>query len=206
MQWVRRGGHPPPDASEADAGAVRAAPRPAGRAAPGLAALFEGVTPDRSHAVLDLGAAADSSLRVYSRFARWVGFADALAVPGSPDGREALASIPSAPGKGYDLVVGWDVLDRVSPAARPGFVKGLAEIVTPRARMFLMLESPDVRAVEVLRFAVTDVGQMSSEVTGAPRPGYPPVPPGELKRLLEPFQVARAFSTRSGLREYLAVR
>lgn len=204
MQWVRRSGRPPPSiASEPNPPAAARVER----VAPGLALLFERVSADRSHAILDLGPADGSSLRVYSRFARWVGFADVLAAASSRDSwREAADALPTNPERPYDLVVAWDVLDRLPPDGRAGFVRRLAEISDPRAKMFLLLESPDERPTDLLRFAVTDVDRVRYEGTGESPPGHPPVPPGELKRLLEPFHVVRAFSTRIGLREYLAAR
>jgi hypothetical protein len=195
--------HPPDIGSEPD----RPAAEQVERNSPGVAALFEGVSADRSHAILDLGPAAGASLSVYSRFARWVGFADVLTAATSSDGaQEALHALPPNPERPYDLVVAWDVLDRLPPGGRASFMQRLTELTAPRAKMFLMLELPDERRLDLLRFTITEVDRLSYQPTREFRPGHPPVPPGELKRLLEPFEVARAFSTRLGLREYVAVR
>ena len=51
---------------------------PVERITPGVPALLNGAREDRSHVLLDLGAAADSGLRACSRFARRVRFADLL--------------------------------------------------------------------------------------------------------------------------------
>src|SRR5688572_18340707 len=61
-------------------------------AAPGVAALLDGVGEDRNHAVLDLGTATDPNLRAYSRFARWIRFADVLREAVGPGPEEAGAS------------------------------------------------------------------------------------------------------------------
>jgi hypothetical protein len=90
------------------------------RPSPGVAALLDGIRDDRSHSVLDLGAASDSGFRLYSRFARRVRFVDLIdneAAAGSRT-RESSA-IPAQPSSPYDLVFAWDILDRLPPEARP---------------------------------------------------------------------------------------
>lgn len=203
MHWVRRiGRHPPPAAPTPDP----AVPEPAERITPGLAAVFERVSEDRSHAVLDLGSADGSSLRVYSRFARWVRFADVLDSASSPAGRAAaLSSLPPNPERPYDLVFAWDILDRLPPQDRPGLVARLAELSAPGARLFIVVESSDLRPTDLLRFTLAGIDRVRYESTGEPRPVHAPVLPADVKRLIEPFQVHRAFSTRVGLREYVAV-
>lgn len=204
MQWVRRigrhagGDGTPPDPSVGG---------PAERVAPGVAAFFEAVGEDRSHSVLDLGPAAGSSLRVYGRFARWIRFADVLSAAVAPAGwPEVLRALPPNPERPYDLVIAWDVLDRLSPGDRPRLVERLAELSAPAARLLVVSASPDLFPVALLRFTLAEVDRMGYEAAGEPRPVHPPVSPAEMKRLLAPFEVHRAFSAQVGLREYVAVR
>ncbi|MEX2572163.1 MAG: methyltransferase domain-containing protein [Gemmatimonadota bacterium] len=187
-----------PDQSGATAGT---------RATAGAAALFERVREDRSRAILDLGPAAGSSLRVYGRFARWVRFADALAEATSPQiWRPMLEALPPNPERPYDVVVAWDILDRLPPKARPALVERLTALSGPEARLFVVTASPDHPPLELLHFALETVDRMRYEHTGLPHPRHPPLLPAEVNRLLMPFEVTRAFSTQVGLREYVAVR
>lgn len=205
MDWLRGTGRPPAsvtpsrnEVSEAVEGA-----------APGVAGLLDGVSEDRSHAVLDLGAATDVSLRVYARFARWIRFADLFGEGGWPrtEGTVAdlLGSIPAQPQHAYDLVFAWDALDRLFPEDRPRLVSRLAELTAPGARLHLMVRSED-GAARPLRFTLLDVNRIRYEPGLAGPLPRPRLLPAELTRLLQPFRVAHAFTLKSGLREYVAVR
>lgn len=206
MDWLRGSGR---------TGSTAAAPSepaaaPAEGAAPGVAALVDGVSQDRSHSVLDLGPAVNANLTVYSRFARWVRFADVLgegglprAGAGAPIG--ALASIPAQPDHPYDLVFAWDALDRLFPEDRPRLIQRLAELTAPGARLHLIVRADDALG-RPLRFTLVDLNRIRYESTaGAPLP-RPRLLPAELMKLLTPFQVLHAFTLRSGLREYVALR
>jgi hypothetical protein len=195
--------HPLPEGSAPE----RRGTDPAERLAPGLTAFFRAVSEDRSHAVLDLGPGASSSLRVYSRFARWVRFADVLAAAGSPSRwPEVLDSLPPHPERPFDLVIAWDVLDRLPADNRPDLVKRLTEITAPDARLFLLSAAPDVAPIGSLRFTLVDLDRMQYESTGEARFAHAPPMPAELQRILPPFELLRAFSTQLGLREYVAER
>lgn len=204
MQWARRiERHPLPAGSAPE----RPGTGPAERLAPGLAAFFRAVSEDRSHAVLDLGPGSSSSLRVYSRFARWVRFADVLTAAISPSGwPEISGSLPPHPERPFDLVIAWDALDRLPAENRPELVKRLAEITTPDARLFLLSAAPDVAPIGLLRFTLVDLDRMQYENTGEARPAHALPMPAELQRILSPFQLLRGFSTQLGLREYVAER
>jgi len=177
------------------------------RVSPGLTALFDRIAEDRSHAVLDLGPASDSSLRVFSRFARWVRFADLLAADKSAKGwAEELTSLPSQPVRPYDLILAWDILDRLDPHERTALVHRLAEISAPDARLYVVVGSSNDASLQSLRFSLLDVDRMRFEKTSAPHPNCPALLPAEVERILEPFHVLRAFTSKVGLREYVAVR
>jgi hypothetical protein len=203
VQWVRRiERHPLPGGSAPEGRGTG----PAERHAPGLTAFFRAISEDRSHAVLDLGAGASSSLRVYSRFARWVRFADVLTAATSPSRwPEVLASLPPHSERPFDLVIAWDVLDRLPAEHRPDLVNRLAEITAPDARLFLLSAAPDV-PIGPLRFTLVDLDRMQYERTGEARPAHLPPMPAELQRVLSPFELLGGFSTQLGLREYVAER
>lgn len=204
MQWLHRvGGHTL---------AARPAPEhpptePAEHIAPGLVAFFDKIAADRSHAVLDLGPGAGVSLRVYSRFARWVRFADVLTTATSPAGwPEVLGSLPPHPERPFDLIIAWDVLDRLQPANRPVLVRRLAEISSPDARLFLLSASPNASAIGLPRCTLLEIDRIQYEMVPEARPAHPPILPAEVPPTIEPFRVLRAFTTRTGLRQYVAER
>lgn len=169
--------------------------------------MLDGVSADRSHAVLDLGAAAESSLRVYSRFARWVRFADLLSATATEAEIEAtLQSVPENPQRPYDLIFAWDILDRVNAKARPRLIARLTEITAPDARLYAIVHSAGEAFRPPLRFALLDVDTICYEESGRALSAGPPILPAELEKVVEPFRVLRAFTTRVGLREYVGVR
>lgn len=206
MDWLRRAGREPPSPErEPDEEASEAVES----AAPGVAALLEGVSEDRSHAVLDLAAATASSLNVYSRFARRIRFADLPGVAASPRGGSVtglLEAIPAQPDHPYDLVFGWDVLDRLFTEYHAPLVARLAEVTTARARLHVVVHGSEDDAVRPLRFRLLDRDRMSYEPTGPAQLARPRLLPAHVGQLLEPFHVMRGFTLKGNLREYVAVR
>lgn len=201
MDWLRGSGRPASTAAApSDPGAA-----PTEGAAPGVAALVEGLTQDRSHSVLDLGPAVNLNLSTYGRFARWMRFADVLGEGGWTHAGGPLSGIPPQPEHPYDLVFGWDALDRLFPEDRPRLVERLAELTAPGARLHLIVRA-DEPVSRPLRFTLIELNRIRYEPTaGAPLP-RPRLLPAELMKLLAPFQVQHAFTLRSGLRECVARR
>jgi hypothetical protein len=208
VKWMRRTGDVPAGVSPASpAVAAQGESERVERISPGIAALFDGVGEDRTHAVLDLGPASASSLRLYGRFARWIRFADLLSATGSEaEWRAAVAGVPPQPQRAYDIVLAWNVFDRVAPEERPRLVERLAAITAPDARVHVIVESAAEALRQPLRFTLLDVDRMAYEPTGRPLLPQPPLLPAEVERLLGPFHVTRAFTSRVGFREYVAVR
>jgi hypothetical protein len=182
-----------------------ALPPPLERAAPGVAALFAGLSADGSHSVLDLGPAAENHLDLYGRFSRQIRVADLLTdPPRGPDWAAALQALPPHPRKPYDVVLVWDLLDRLWPEARPALIKRLAELTAPCAGLYVIVDVSGAPTTRPLRFTLLDLDRMVQSVVGPPRPAHGPLLPAQLERLLDPFRVERAFTLRGGLREYVA--
>lgn len=178
-------------------------------AAPGLAALLQGVSEDRSHAALDLGPATDASLRLYSRFARWIQFADLLgeAWPQARgSGPELLKTVLPQPGRLYDLVFAWDILDRLFPDDRPHLVEWLADSTAPDARLHAVVRASEHAIMTPVRFTLLDVDRIRYESTGTARLPPSRLLPADVAKALAPFQVVHAFTLKTGFREYVAVR
>lgn len=175
------------------------------RSSPGLAAFFEGLSADRTHAVLDFGAASGTGLLVYSEFARWVRFLDLLDDPAPDLTVLAAGAIPPNPPRPYDIVLIWDILDRLPPEDRPRLVERLIDVTAPDARLFAVVTA-DEHPGQVFRFSVLDSDKMWYEPAAQSAVIHPPILPAEVQRLLDPFKVARAFSSVAGLREYYAIR
>lgn len=206
MEWLRRPGrHAPPAEPEPEqvSEAVEAA-------APGVAALFEDVSQDGSHSVLDLGPANPFSLSVYSRFARRIRFADLTGYATSLRGRGSvegvLEAVPPQPDRPYDLIFAWDVLDRLFDEYHEPLVARLARVTAPRARLHVVVRASEEETKRPLRFRLGDIDRMVYEPTGPPEPARPRLLPAPLAQLLAPFQVVHGFTLKGGLREYVAIR
>ncbi len=177
------------------------------RESAGIREFFRGISPDRSHAVLDLGSASETSLEVFEGLARWVRFGELVGRSGQVEGwKEVLDALPAAGERPYDLVLGWDILDRVRPEERPHLIRRLAEITAPEARLHLVVDASERAATRPLRFTLVGRDRMRLETVGPPRANWPPLLPAEVERILPPFRVVRAFTSKAGFREYVTVR
>jgi len=177
------------------------------RAAPGIAALFQDVPQGEDHAILDLGHATESHLSLFARYSRRVRFAGLLPRPPVDQGwADAIDSLPADPARPYELVLAWDLLDRVGPEARPRLIRRLAELAAPGARLYLVVDQSGDPTIEMLRFTILDLNHVRQEVVGPPLPSYGHLLPAQLERLLPPFEIERAYALRGGQREYVAVR
>lgn len=204
MDWQRRIGWRSTSASDlATEAAGRERPE---RNSPGLTEFFDKVSEDRSHAVLDLGAATESALQVYGRFARWVRFAGLLSPTSVTENWTGAAeSIPPNPERSYDLLFIWDILDRLLPEERPALIARLAELSAPSARLFMIVGATDGRARPLRQFTLIAPDRMSYVETPVIHSVESPLLPAEVQRVLAPFEVSRAFSSDIGIREYVAV-
>jgi hypothetical protein len=207
VNWLRRvGRHPPPSEREPDDGVSEAVET----AAPGVAALLRGMSEGASHAVLDLGTAAASSLSVYGRFARQIRFADVPGHAASLRGRGTVArvleTVPVQPERPYDLVFAWDVLDRIFPAYHAPLVARLVEVTAPDARLHVVVRASEQPTIRPLRFMLLDIDRMRYEPTGPAQPGLPRLLPAQLAHLIEPFRVVHGYTLKGDLREYVAAR
>lgn len=182
-------------------------PGPVERHTPGVAALFSGIDEDASHAVLDLGRATGSSLRVYERFAERVRFGDLLAIRSERGLAGALRAIPSQPERPYDLLFVWNTLDRIPPPERSHLVRRLTEVSAPDARLHVVTDASEGTTMEVpVRFSLLDVDRMRYELDGTAGPVQGRLLPADMEQLLAPFRVVRGFTSQTGLREYVAFR
>jgi len=207
VDWLRRTGRP---AGRADPAPVEPESEAIEGAAPGLAALLESVGEHRELAVLDLGPASESSLRWYGAFARRVRFADFLS-----DGRRSqqyasladrLAALPPQPHHPYDVIMVWDVLDRLVGEDRQRLVRRLAELSAPDAVLHAMVLAPEHATLRPQRFTVIETGRIRYEPTSPLRLPRVPVRPADLAPLFAPFRIVRAFTLKGGLREYLTAK
>jgi hypothetical protein len=207
MSWLHRIGRAPQVDAPAPADAEQ---QPVEGAAPGAAALFAGVKQDRSHAVIDLGAATGESLRVYSRYARWVRFADLLGDAWHPPVQRSavalLKTIGPHPERPYDLVFAWDILDRLFPGDRPHLVEWLADVAASDARLHVVIRTAHDEPMQPLRFSLLDVDRLRFEPTGTTRLPPSRLLPADVTKLLAPLQIVHAFTLKTGFREYVAVR
>jgi hypothetical protein len=197
---------PPGEASGGEATA-EARPPEVERSAPGIAALFADLHEDGSHAVLDLGSAAEPTFELYSRFARRIRFADLLTAPMVGETwAAALPSLPPHSDQPYDLVLAWNLLDQLPPEERAPLVERLAHLTTPGARLYVLVDGSGEPTTQPLRFTIQGMDRVAQQAVGDPHPAGPELLPAEVGRLLRPFEVTHAFTLRLGYREYVAVR
>jgi len=118
----------------------------------------------------------------------------------------ALEALPGNAGQPYDVILAWDVFDRLDEAERGAMIDRIVELTAPGARLYAVVASSgDVRRAPV-RSTLVDVSRVAQVTVGPPEPARPPLLPGQVERLLTPFEIAHAFSLRIGLREYVAVK
>lgn len=177
------------------------------RASPGLATLFESLTADGRHSILDLGSAEGRRLRLLGRFARRIRFAEL--VPEPPRGAAldtALEGLrPHSRGR-YDVVLAWDLFDRLDEGERGRVMERILEITDPGATLFAIVDYTESVTRRPIRYRLVELGQVALEPAGPPEPADPPLLPRQVERLLAPFEVVTAVSLRAGFREYVARR
>lgn len=205
-KWLRRIGDGPSSEEESEEPEA-ADPAPIRRAAPALAVVFDGLSRDGGHNVLDMGLASQAHLRLYGRYARRIRFAGLL--PGPPRGADfqaALRELPSDPVHLYDVVLLWNLLDWLDPEQRTHLMERLDRVTSPGARLYAVVDASGESAIQPVRFVPRGPDRVSHEDVGSPRPVGPPLLPAAVEHLLEPFQVKRAFTLRHGQREYAAMK
>ena len=176
------------------------------RKSPGLAALFDVLVADGRHSILDLGPASGAHLRILGPYASQIRFANLLGAAAPGDAwQDALLGLPPNETRPYDVVLAWDVLDRLDPTGRAAFMARLVEVTAAKVRLYAIAGGEGTDAVP-LAFTLVDrdrVLERPSGVTTAPRK---PLLPAQMERVLAPFEVASAYMLRTGAREYVAVK
>jgi len=207
VRWLPRLGRRAPRDVRAEEPEEEARPPLVERPAPGIAALFADLREDGSHRVLDLGAATGSSFRIYSRFARRIRFADLLEAPLRGERwTEALRLLPEAVGEPFDLVLAWNLLDRVPPELRLPVVERLTRITGPGARLYILADTSRKPIYQPFRFTLLGTDRVGQQAMGDPGPAGPGLLPADVTRIIAPFDVVHAFTLRDGYREYVSVR
>lgn len=180
---------------------------PDSRASPGLVSLFGSLHADGRHSILDFGPAEGRRLRLLGRFARRIRFAEL--VPEPPRGDELVGALedlePHSTGH-YDVVLAWDLFDRLDEAERSRVMERIVEVTSLGALLFAIVESSESATRRPMRYSLVELGRVIQEPAGAAQPAGPPLLPRQVERLLSPFEVVTAVSLRAGFREYVARR
>jgi hypothetical protein len=172
-----------------------------------LAALFGTMKAERAHSILDLGEASRRHLAVLSPYARQIRFAGLVPTPPAGDVlRVALERLPPNADHPYDIVLAWDVLDRLGPPDRKALLDRVAELTAPKARLYASVDTSGAETVQPVRWTLVSVERISQAPVGAPERAKPVLLPAQAERMLDPFKVTHAFSLRVGAREYVAAR
>ena len=175
------------------------------RRSPGLALLFEGLSGDGRHAVLDLGLASASRLTLLGPFSRQIRFAGL--VPPDPTTSEVplVESIPADPRRPFDVVLAWDILDYLGESGGTALVRRLDAVTTDDAVLYATVSSATAGgASPSVRMELVALDRVRHDPTGSTRPTSGSLLPARVEKVLSPFRVVRAISLRMGLREYVA--
>ena len=180
---------------------------PRERRSPGLSALFDALAADGRHSILDLGPASGSHLTLLSRYASQIRFANLVAgaAPGK-EWEEAVRALAPNAERPYDVVLAWDVLDRLDPEGRSTLMARLVEVTAPRARLFAIARGETAGGYEALAFMLLDFDRVLERPAGVTTGAGEPLLPAQMQRVLAPFEVVSAFMLRTGAREYVATR
>lgn len=178
--------------------------QPVERASPGLAAVFDELKRDGRHSILDLGSAEGRRLRLLVGFARQIRFAGVIPRIGSDAWPRAIDALVPNPGLPYDVVLAWDVLEQIDETERGPLIERLAEITGRKALLYAVVDASGSVTRRPHSFTMIDHGRLELRAVGPAVPPRASLLPAQVERALEPFQVVRAFSLRSGLREYVA--
>jgi hypothetical protein len=180
---------------------------PRERRSPGLTALFDALAPDGRHSLLDLGPASGAHLALLSRYASQIRFANLLptAAPG-PEWEESVRALAPNLERPYDVVLAWDVLDRLDGQGRSLLVARLTEVTAPRARLYAIVGGENADRSTALTFTLVDFDRVLERPTGVTKTPGQPLLPAQTERALAPFEVTSAFMLRTGAREYVAMK
>lgn len=171
-----------------------------------MTALLDGLVPSGSHSVLDLGPARPSHLRIFAEVSPRIRFADLLTRAGTREWAGALRALPDQAEHPYDVLLLWDVLDRLSPEARGPLVARLGARSAPGARLHALVQASEGFASHPLEFRLLDGGRIRYTPDGPPRPARKLIQSATVEKILAPFRVEHAFTLSAGFREYVAVR
>ena len=183
------------------------APATVERASPGLAALFGALRADGRHSFLDLGAASAANLNVCGRFASQIRFAGGSPHPSAVAAEEAAAaSLPPNVDRPYDVVLAWDTLDWLDEPGRRTLVERVVDITAASARLYLVVDASTTPTRRRTRATLLDTDRVAQRPVGPEEPRGRPLLPAQVEQLIAPFEVQHAYSLRTGLREYVAIR
>lgn len=157
--------------------------------------------------MLDFGTATEAHLRLYSGYARQIRFAGLVPTPPHGEGfSRALDRMPPNRAEPYDMVLAWDILDRLIPEERPILIERLAQLTAPGARLYTVVRASGEATLRPTRFMLVDLDRVAQEVVGPPEAAGHELLPAEVERALAPFRVSHAFTLRAGWREYVAMK
>ena len=204
MGWLDGLLRAPPGQGERDGGVEEEDVPGVERRSPGLALLFEGLSADGRHAILDLGLASASRLTLLGPFSRQIRFAGL--VPPDPTSETPLVeSIPADPRRPFDVVLAWDILDYLGESGGRALVRRLDAVTTDDAVLYAAVSSQTAGgASPAVRMELVALDRVRHDTTDSTRPTSGGLLPARVEKVLSPFRVVRAISLRMGLREYVA--
>jgi hypothetical protein len=211
VSWFRR--RPPATAPESPT----AGPEPEIHRSLALAALFAALPPESRVHALDLGAAVGANveflagrfvckLQVGDLYRSLVADAARFADPESDLVALFREVLPAPPGRRFDLVFAWDLVDYLTKPQIRALATVLAERCRPGAQLFLMVSTGKEIAQTPVRYLFHDeTSLLYRDRSPHTRPG-PRYRPAEIDGLTPGFTLDRTFLLRHGVQEHLLER
>lgn len=165
--------------------------------------------------ILDLGPSMAATVRFFSRYRCRMRIVDLCAVvTGDPKRQARLAGDPravinellSGPPGAFDLVLAWDVFDRLDRRPAEAVVQRLAFLSRPGARLFTLFSTTRGQPTLPLAFAVLDEETLLYRRQAGPPSHRPAFNPAGFERLLAGFSTEVSVVLRHGVQEWVAIR
>ncbi len=180
---------------------------------PGLRKIFATLDPESAVRILDLGPAVPSNISTLSEFASHIRVADAaadLCAPIADDDdwsaiSRAACLLPVETGE-FDLVLAWDLFNYLRKDVSDALVDRIRLRCRSGARMFILIHEGSTMPAEPMVFGICGRDRLLYRSLTTKQTPSPKVPPAEVERRLEGFQVEASFVLQHGVREYVAIR
>jgi hypothetical protein len=190
-------------------------PEPVVHASLGLQSLCERLQNAAGCDILELGPVRSGNVQFWSRFSPYIYIADLrsslpLPVPVPPPEEDSefvepdwdqLLALPE--GRGYNVVLAWDLLNYMELPAVSSLVKYLKKFCQPGAILFTLIFDQKQMPDEITIYGIADESHLRYEYATSDMRACPRHQPRALGIVMSQFRTADSFRLRNGVVEYL---